>query len=187
MNIQNELQCTFPFGIADFCVIQNADKTVHRGLELGFGASILKSLFVDGPTPDRLSLNVAYTYSDFRFDGDAKFGNNQLPGAPRHYLRSELLYKHPSGVYFGPNVEWVPQAYFVDSANTLDTEPYAIWGLKAGFDPGKSFSAYIEARNLGDKHYIASTGITNVANPAFTNLFEPGNGRAVYAGVKYKW
>ena len=104
------------------------------------------------------------TYSDFHFDNDAIYKNNQLPGAPRHFLRAEVLYKHPSGIYFGPNVEWVPTAYYVDSANTLDTEPYAIVGLKAGYDPGKNWSLYLEARNLADKHYIASTGITNVAN-----------------------
>jgi hypothetical protein len=34
---------------------------------------------------------------------------------------------------------------------------------------------------------IASVGITNVADPALTTLFEPGTGRAIYAGVKYKW
>ena len=102
-------------------------------------------------------------------------------------MRAELLYKHPSGIYVGPNVEWVPQAYFVDSANTLTTEPYILWGLKAGYNPGNAFSMYVEGRNLADTRYIASTGITNVANPAVTNLFEPGTGRAVYAGVKYKW
>jgi iron complex outermembrane receptor protein len=188
MDIEHELQCTFPFGVADFCIIQNANKTIHQGLEIGGGAAIMRSMFVHATNPDRLWLNLAYTFSDFRFDNDPLYGNNELPGAPRHFLRAELLYKHPSGVYFGPNVEWVPQAYFVDSANTLDTEPYVLWGFKAGYNPEKSsFSAYIDARNLADTPYIASTGITNVANPAVTNLFEPGTGRAVYAGVKYKW
>ena len=187
-NIDHELECTFPFGIADFCLIQNANKTIHQGAEVGLGAAVFRSIFVHGPSPDRLWLNVAYTYNDFRFDDDPIYGNNELPGAPRHFLRTELLYKHPSGAYVGPNVEWVPKAYFVDSANTLTTEPYAIWGLKAGYNPDNSrFSMYVEGRNLADTHYIASTGITNVANPAVTNLFEPGTGRAVYAGVKYKW
>jgi len=188
MDIDNELQCSFPFGVADFCIIQNADKTVHQGVEIGGGAALLESIFTHGESPDRLWLNAAYTFSDFRFDDDPVFGNNQIPGAPRHMLRAELLYKHPSGVYLGPNIEWVPEAYFVDSANTLDTEPYAIWGLKAGFSPeGAAYSFYIDARNLADKHYIASTSITNVADPAVTNFFEPGTGRAIFAGVKYKW
>jgi iron complex outermembrane receptor protein len=42
----------------------------------------------------------------------------------------------------------VPQAYFVDSANTLKTEAYALLGLKLGFDNGGPISAYIEGRNL---------------------------------------
>jgi iron complex outermembrane receptor protein len=186
-DIDHELQCSFPFGIPDFCLIQNADRTLHQGIEIGFGISVLKRMLVNADKPDRLWLNAAYTYSDFRYENDVTFGNNQLAGAPRHFLRAELLYKHPSGIYFGPNVDWVPEAYYVDSANTLDTAAYALLGFKVGYDAGGRFSAYIEGRNLTDAHYIASTGITNVADPAVTNLFEPGTGRSVFAGVKVRW
>ena len=182
--IDNELQCLF--SAFNNCQVSNADKTIHQGLEIGFGVAVLKGIAAPGPSPDRLWLNVAYTLNDFRFDNDATFGNNELPGAPRHFVRAELLYKHPSGVFFGPNVEWAPQAYFVDSANTLKTEGYGIWGLKLGFDNGGPFSAYVEARNLADTAYIASASIINVANAA-SPLFEPGTGRAVFAGVKYRW
>jgi iron complex outermembrane receptor protein len=183
MQINNELQCLYSsFGN---CNVVNADRTVHQGVEAGFGVAVLQSLMVKGDLPDRLWLNVAYTYNDFFFNGDPLFGHNQLPGAPRHFLRSELVYKHPAGFYFGPNVEWVPEAYFVDSANTLETEPYAIWGLKAGYE-GKHFSGYVEGRNLANTKYIASASIINVANPALP-LFEPGTGRGVFAGVRAKW
>ena len=98
MEIANELQCLFSaFGN---CTVVNADRTVHQGLEVGFGITVLKSMFTHGASPDRLWLNMAYTLNDFRFDDDAKFGDNLLPGAPRHLLRSELLYKHPTGFYF---------------------------------------------------------------------------------------
>jgi len=184
MEIANELQCLFSsFGN---CTVVNADRTVHQGLEIGFGVTVLKRIIAHGDRPDRLWLNVAYTLNDFHFDDDARFGDNVLPGAPRHFLRSELLYKHPQGIFFGPNVEWVPQAYYVDSANTLKTEPYAIWGLKLGFENGGPFSAYIEGRNLSDVAYIASASIIDTATPALP-LFEPGTGRAVYGGVKYRW
>ena len=90
--------------------------------------------------------------------------NNILPGAPRDYIRAELLYKHPTGIYFGPNLEWVPQAYFADSANTLITSAYAIWGFKAGFlDNGGPFTGYVEARNIANKAYIASASIIDRA------------------------
>lgn len=183
-NIRDELQCLYSaFGN---CNVTNADRTIHQGIEAGAGAAIFQDIFVRGPAPDKIWLNVAYTFNDFRFDNDTTFANNRLPGAPAHYLRAELLYKHPAGLYFGPNVEWVPQAYFVDSANTLTTEPYALLGLKAGFDNGGPLSGYIEGRNLVNKTYIASASIIDRAT-ATSPLFEPGTGRAVYAGMRYRW
>jgi iron complex outermembrane recepter protein len=184
-NIRNELLCLYStFGN---CNVTNAlGRTFHQGVEAGAGAAIFRELFVTGSAPDKIWLNVAYTFNDFRFDNDPMFGNNRLPGAPNHYLRAELLYKHPTGLYAGPNVEWVPQAYFVDSANTVTTEPYALLGLKAGFDDGGPFSAYIEGRNLTNKIYIASASIINQATPT-SALFEPGSGRAVYTGMRYRW
>ncbi|MCK1326357.1 TonB-dependent receptor [Bradyrhizobium sp. 156] len=183
-NIDDELLCLYSaFGN---CNVTNANKTIHQGTEAGAGAAIFRDVFVSGPVPDKIWLNVAYTLNDFRFDDDPVFGNNQLPGAPRHFVRAELLYKHPSGLYFGPNLEWVPQACFVDSANTLISSAYAIWGLKGGFDNGGPVTGYIEARNIANKAYIASASIIDRATPT-SPLFEPGNGRAVYAGVRYRW
>jgi iron complex outermembrane receptor protein len=182
--IKDELLCLYSaFGN---CNVTNADRTIHQGIEAGLGVAVLKNLFVQGDGPDKLWLNLAYTLNDFRFDNDAIYGNNILPGAPRHYLRTELLYKHPNGFYIGPNLEWVPESYYVDSANTLKTEPYAIWGLKAGVDNGGTYSGYIEARNIANKTYIASASIIDRATST-SPLFEPGNGRAVYAGIKARW
>ncbi|MBA2125411.1 TonB-dependent receptor [Hyphomicrobium methylovorum] len=182
--IKNELQCLYSaFGN---CNVSNADRTVHQGLEIGGSAVLAKGIFAKGYTPDKLWLRAAYTLNDFYFDNDAKFGNNTLPGAPRHMLNAELLYKHPSGVYFGPTTEVVPEAYFADSANTLTTSAYAIWGLKLGFDNNGPITAYIEGRNLSDEAYIASTSIIDRAKYD-SPLFEPGTGRAVYAGVQVKW
>ncbi|WP_441243728.1 TonB-dependent receptor domain-containing protein [Tardiphaga sp. 768_D3_N2_1] len=183
-NITDELQCIYSaFGN---CNVTNADRTIHQGIEASLGIAVFKGMFDAGPQPDKLWLNMAYTFNDFRFDNDATFGNNLLPGAPRHYLRAELLYKHANGFYLGPNVEWVPEAYYVDSANTLKTEPYALLGLKAGVDNGGTYSGYIEARNVLDTRYIASASILDRAT-ATSPLFEPGTGRAVYAGVKARW
>jgi iron complex outermembrane recepter protein len=182
--IHDELQCLGDG--TDFCSVVNLDRTVHQGLELGFGVSLLKSVFVPRDAePDRLWLNSAYTFNDFYFDDDPIFGDNEIPGIPRHYLRAELLYKHPSGFFAGPNVEWVPEAYFVDNANTLDTKAYALLDAKLGFERGR-LTGYIEGRNLSDENYIATTDIVALANPNST-LFWPGNGRAVHGGLRVKW
>lgn len=191
-NIDNEFQCqavvdplTGAITNTGTCTQVNLDKTLHQGIEAGVSAEVWRGVFAPS-LADALWVNAAYTYSDFRFDDDARFGNNQLPGAPEHYLRAELIYKHPSGVFAGPNVEWVPEAYFVDSANTFSTKAYALLGAKLGFDDGGPVTAYIEGRNLTDEAYISSASVAVSAN-ASSALFEPGNGRAVYGGVSYKW
>jgi iron complex outermembrane receptor protein len=181
-DISDELQCLTAPATPGACNVTNADKTVHQGIEAGFGVAVFKSLF--GPE-DRVWVNVAYTLNDFHFDGDARYGNNILPGAPRHYLRSEVLYTHPNGFYAGPNVEWAPQAYFVDNANQVTADAYALLNFKVGFDKGSGLSGYIEARNLLDTRYIASSSIAETANAA-SALFEPGSGRAIYAGLRYR-
>jgi iron complex outermembrane recepter protein len=179
--IRNELQCltTGPFSP---CTVVNADRTVHQGVEAGVGVAFLKSIFAQ---EDRFWFNLTYTYSDFRFDGDAKWGNNRLPGAPPHYIRTEVLYKHPNGFYAGPNVEWMPQAFFADNANSLTVDPYALLNFRIGYDPGIGWSGYLEGRNLLDKRYISTTITAGTATPT-SALFNPGTGAAIYGGMRYR-
>ena len=183
--VKNELQCQdtgILMGLT--CTVVNLDDTIHQGMEVGLQWSLFQGVFAKGPAAqDSVWLNLAYTYSNFFFNNDPVWGNNQLPGIPPHYLRAELLYKHPSGFYAGPNVEWVPVAYYVDDANTLDTSPYALLNFRAGYDPGGRFSVYVDARNLLNTNYIASVNVTGRASPNQA-LFEPGNGRAIYVGTK---
>ncbi len=182
--IKNELQCTSTiYNICDH--VSNLDRTTHQGIEAGFDWVFLKKLLPSTTTADSMVLKAAYTFNDFRFNDDANWGNKQIPGVPRHYLRAEVLYRHASGFYLGPNVEWVPQAYYVDNANSVETASYALLGLRAGWKKGP-YSIFIEARNLADKRYIGSASITDRAN-AGSKLFEPGNGRAVYAGIQVRY
>lgn len=182
--IRNEFQF-FDLGGGNYQVA-NAGRTIHQGVEAALGVSLYAGIFEGGGKPDRLWLNLAYTLNDFRFASDAVWGNNKLPGAPNHFVRAELLYKHPSGAYAGPNIEWVPEAYFVDNANTLTTRSYALVGFKAGYDNGRNVSAFVELRNIANTKYIASASVAGIAT-ANQALFEPGTGRAVYAGAKLRW
>ena len=127
--------------------------------------------------------------NDFHFSNDPDFGNNSLPGIPKLYYRTELLYEHPKGFYCGPNLEWVPVSYDVDSANTLAVTPFAILGLKAGYRPKKGPSVYIEAMNLCNTTYVATTGVIPNANAPLANTaqFFPGDGAAIYAGLQYSF
>lgn len=185
--LKNEYQCTTdetkPWNICD--ATENLDRSIHQGLEAGLHWTFLKNLFAQGEQTDSLKLNLAYTFSDFRFDNDPKWSNKQMPGVPRHYLRGELMYRHPAGFKIGPNVEWAPSAYFVDNANTSKTAAYALLGVRAVWERGP-YSFFLEGRNLTDRRYIASASITDEAR-ADSALFEPGSGRAVYAGVQIRY
>lgn len=181
--ISNELQC-LTTGPWSPCSIANADRTIHQGIELGLGLSLLESTFDEG---DSLWLNATYAYNDFRFDGDPRFADNRLPGIAPHQIRAEFLYRAPGGFHAGPNIEWMPTGFFADNANQLQVDSYALLNFRMGYEARASgWSAYLEGRNLLDKRYISSAVVAGTATAA-SALFNPGTGRSIHAGLQLSW
>jgi iron complex outermembrane receptor protein len=183
-SIRDEIQLFDPTGTGATLAL-NAGRTLHQGIEASLSWTVLRDLAAPG-LGDSLTLRQAYSFNDFRFDGDAVYGDNQLPGAPRHLYRAELRYRHPASFSIAPNVEWVPQGFFVDNANTLKTNAYAILGLRAGWDFENGLSVFAEGRNLADRKYISNASVAPVAT-LNSALFEPGFGRSVYGGVQFRF
>jgi iron complex outermembrane receptor protein len=181
-HIRDELQCltTAPWAP---CSPINADRTLHQGIEAGLEAVAVRSLVAAG---DSLALTAAYTFNDFRFDGDGLYGDNRLPGVPRHHLRAELQWQHPAGFTFAPNLEWSPRPFYADNANTLAVDPFALLGLRLGYEAASGLSFYVEGRNLTARRYISTVAIAGVADKG-SELFNPGTGRAVFAGARMAW
>lgn len=160
----------------------NADDTIHQGLELGFGVHLADSLFSQG---DGLTWRNAYTYSDYYFDGDQQYGDNDIAGQPKHFYQTELRYDHADSWHVA--VDWeLAGGADVDFANTLETPGYGIVGINAGYDINESVSVYVDGRNLLDQEYI-STFSTIVDATGNTNVFYPGERRRVFAGMKIKF
>jgi iron complex outermembrane receptor protein len=67
---------------------------------------------------------------------------------------------------------------------TLFADPYALWGLRAAGPLDRSVSWWLDARNLSDRRYAASTGVIADAGGADRAQFLPGNGRSLYAGLR---
>ena len=150
----------------------NADKTLHQGIEAALDWRI---------TPE-LRLRQTYTLSDFRFDGDAQYGDNRLPIIPKHFYRAELRYEHPSGWFVAPSVEWSASDIWVDFNNTTRSPSYAVWNLGAGWTVNDKVTLFVDARNLADKAYVSNVQPAITAAAA-TGYYWPGDGRAVYGGV----
>lgn len=153
----------------------NAGSTTHTGVE----AAVVKRI-------SAVEVRVAYLWSDFRFDEDPVYGNNRLPGIPEHFFRGEVLYRTAGGFYAGPTFEWSPRRYPVDMANTLYAEDYAILGLKIGSQARSGLSWFVEGRNLTDEKYAATTSVIANANGNDSAVFNPGEGRGIYAGLEWK-
>lgn len=160
----------------------NGGDTIHRGAE----ASLAVDLF-ESATGDTLAWRTVYQLGDFRFDGHPVYGNNRLAGLPRHLLRSELIYRHACGFYFGPGIEWMAEKYAVDHANTLFADPYLLVNFRAGYRKEDHWSAFLEFRNITDEKYAATTGVIANAGGADSAQFLPGDGFAVYGGFELEF
>lgn len=120
------LEATSPTTAIQF----NASDTTHRGVEAGLAIRLLHDAISPG---DRLTLQQAYTWSEFSFDGDATYGKARLAGVPQHYWQAQLRYVHPAGFFIEPGIEAAGKNW-VDYANTQSAPGYAVWNLSTGVD-----------------------------------------------------
>lgn len=153
----------------------NAGRTRHQGIEAGLDVAFAPWLL----------LRQTYTFSDFRFLGDAQFGDNRLPVIPEHLYRAELRLGG-DGLSVSPRVEWVPEGAWADYANTLQVPGYALIGATAEADLGRGITLFADARNLTAKRAIGDLGAAVRATPA-SAIFYPVERRAIYGGVRARF
>lgn len=156
----------------------NASPTLHQGIEAGLTAKLWGN-----DLNDSVSLRQAYTLNDFKYRNDELFGDNQLPGLPKHSYQAELQYENHNGFYFGVNVR-AASSYYVDYGNSLKAPSYAIYGARAGFeDPRDRFKLYLDLRNLANKTYVSAISPQFNLNGVDSNVFYPGEGFSVFTGL----
>ncbi|HET7584340.1 MAG TPA: TonB-dependent receptor [Gemmatimonadaceae bacterium] len=176
-----------PFVGAPFTVptYRNADRTRHYGLEAGLAWQLPGAVFVRNRADqlhDHLTARLAYTLARYRYVSDSAFDGNDIPGAPPHYVVAELKYDHPANFSVAPRVEWVPASYFVNSDNTVKNDGWATLGVRAEWTIDRAgLTAFVEGRNLFDRHYAGSVQVDN----ADGRFFEPADGRSLYAGFRW--
>lgn len=158
----------------------NADRTIHQGLELS----------VTAPLAPRWALRSQYLFNDFRFDHDVVYGNRRLAGIPKHLLRAELQWKASPQLTVAPSLEWLPARTWIDHANTVASSGYALLNLtlsgKIGGQMDGGWSWFIEARNLTNRRYTATTAVQANARGQDGAYYFPGDGRAIYTGVSWR-
>jgi iron complex outermembrane receptor protein len=154
---------------------RNAGSSTHRGWEAT----------VEGRPDDWVSLRVAYTRVDARFDtyvveGEDHSGN-RIPGLSPHRLDGRFLlsrgpaYAELRGLY--------QEAFPVDDEASITSPPYFLADLKFGFEQVRlgaiTVSPFLSVANLLNRRYNASV----VVNAFGGRFFEPGPGRTFQVGL----
>ncbi|MBX3707951.1 MAG: TonB-dependent receptor [Pseudomonadales bacterium] len=158
----------------------NADDTRHRGVELGVAATF---------TP-RWHGRLTWQYNDFRYRNDATYGDNHIAGVPEQVARGELTWQPFGETSYVTAIASAASSSWVDHVNRVEAPGYAVWSLRAGGAVSPALSVFVEARNLTDKVYAATHGVVGDATLLQfgqpQRLFNPGDGRAFYAGVTWR-
>jgi iron complex outermembrane recepter protein len=157
----------------------NADSTIHQGVELGIGLQLGESLLMNG---DRLKMWNAYTYSNFYFDDDVNFDDNEIPGQPNHFYNAELRYENKDNWFVTLNMLAASEAD-TDFNNTSKVPGYAIIGTGAGYDVNKKVSLFFEGKNLLNKKYISNFTAAATNTDASSNFYG-GDLRRFFGGVR---
>lgn len=169
----------------------NVPHSRHRGIEAGVEVEILELFGLTSRGPgarSRVTLKQSYTFNDFHFRNDPVYENRRIAGIPPHIYQAELLYEATSGFYIGPNLQSVLSRYPVDQANALFADPYNLLGFKIGYIRDKGPSAFLEIKNLTNRHYASSIDpVASAVSSDELEIFHPGEGRAVYGGVSWAW
>lgn len=157
----------------------NADDTVHQGLEAGLHVTL----------SDNVTTQVAYTYSDFKFDDDATYGDNQLPTSFRHFFNGEVRYEEEGRFHIAFTYQWAPKAPWVDYTNSLRATDFAVFGISGGVQLAAGVSLYADVQNITDKRYVStfSTVLDATLANANLNVFTPGDGIGAFGGLRVEF
>ena len=185
-NLKNEFQTMCPItnpNCTSGASTINVPNTIHQGIEFGGQA------FVN----NHLEVKTALLYSDFKFDGNEIYRNNKMPGFAPVLLRAEMLYHSGSedrnsypNFYAGPKIEYASRAP-MDNTNSLYNDPFTIFGFKAGQNINKTWSWFLDVRNIADKKYAATTNISSNYSGTGGAAYYPGDGRSAYMGIEAKF
>ena len=161
----------------------NTPRSVHQGVEAAVSLDVARDAAVLG---DLVTVTQIWTHNDFRFVADPVFLDNRIAGVPDDVLRTIVTYRHPSGFYVAPSLDWVPRGAFADHANTLRVPGYALVNVQTGIDFANGVSLFVDARNLTDERYVSDISVVaNAATvPGGPVAFYPGNGRSVFGGIR---
>jgi iron complex outermembrane receptor protein len=149
----------------------NVNETRRLGMELGWA-------YANGPWTVRNSTLLNH----FRFNNDSDFGDNRIAGIPSVATRLAMDHQINPSIKVGASVEAAGRTG-VDHKNTTQAPGYGIVNARVSGKLQRNVEWFVDGRNLGDKAYVATTGVVRAFSPAAGAQFLPGDGRGFYTGI----
>jgi iron complex outermembrane receptor protein len=155
----------------------NAGRTEHRGVELGLGAPLVRSL--------RLDVAYSYarhTYEEWNTSSTANLNGFEMESAPRLLGNSRLTWTPTPAV--SAQFEWVQIGrYWVDSGHTKPQySGHDLFNLRTSWAVGRQTLLFAKIDNLQNRRFADSASVTSN-----TAVFSPGLPRTFFAGAELKW
>ncbi len=158
---------------------QNAGKTLHQGIEIGFGSTLTETIKLD------ISHSYAkHTYEQWSPKTGIDFSGNEMASAPRNI--SDVRLNWHARVLNGGRIElnWEHLgSYWLDAENTHQYEGHDLYHLRANYYLNKQLELFGRIHNLTDERYATGASFSQFNGEEFA----PGLPRTLYAGVSYKW
>lgn len=152
----------------------NAERTMHQGVEAAASWAV----------SHWLQVGTSWTLNDFRFADDRRYGDNRIAGVPRHLGRLHL--RAVQGAWTLEPAWQLASSAEVDFANTLRAPGYGVLDVSLSRQQG-GLLLFAELRNLFDRAYIATFSTVADAREGPTDVFYAGQGRRLFAGLRYDY
>lgn len=151
----------------------NSGKSEHKGTEITLFSTLT----------DDISSKITYSYSEHNFVDDVTYKNNEMAEAPNHTGNFRLFYSP----YFMKKLTLMGEIqyvgdYYMDNENTKKYSGYEIGNIKGTYNLSKNFSVFGKITNVTDKEYASSA-----SRSYSTDSYSPGDSRAYYTGISYKF
>jgi iron complex outermembrane receptor protein len=141
----------------------NAGSTIQQGLELTTTWLLSK----------QLQLEQATTWQNFRFANE-----NFLTGTSPFQQSTSVSWKHPSGLSFIQNFQFVDYQ-FLNDANTEQMGSYRLWNTKVTY-ARKKWTLWASIDNLGNELYSSGPDL----NATGGRFYNPSPGRNFHVGLQ---
>jgi iron complex outermembrane receptor protein len=189
MNFRDEI---VPYGTVDDDsqpIRGNADKTVHRGIELSLNSYLPYNLAFSGNFSYNDNYFEEFTMYDWDENGNTvalDFSGNQITGFPNILSSGKLSYLG-SNFETGLQLQYVGKQYLDNTENdNRVVDPYTLVNFNFNYDLTQLFdlanvTLTLHANNLLDKEYETSGYYDAWAQE---NYYYPGPGRNFMAGLR---